>query len=62
MDYESWIFDLTEANHNPTSMPEWFRLYSFTEAYGVKDLSPVETEDAVYNIARNKELMQLYHR
>jgi hypothetical protein len=38
-DFESWIYNLTEANQHPNRSPNWFKLYSFREHFGLEDLS-----------------------
>lgn len=40
VDFETYIFNLTEANLTPDQPPKWFKEYSFRDAYGVTDLSP----------------------
>lgn len=40
IDHETWIFNLTKANFLPNQTPEWYREYSFRDAYGVPDLLP----------------------
>ncbi|KRT80707.1 Calcineurin-like phosphoesterase [Oryctes borbonicus] len=63
-DYEEWIFNLTEANLDKNTPPNWYKLYSFKEAYG---LSSTRNEDLFELIQRmkndpNKELMKQYFR
>lgn len=40
IDHETWIFNLTEANLNPSEVPTWFKEYSFKDAFSLPDLSP----------------------
>lgn len=40
VDHETWIFDLAEANANSVDSPNWFKEYTFKDAYGLPDLSP----------------------
>ncbi|XP_053699315.1 sphingomyelin phosphodiesterase-like [Sabethes cyaneus] len=46
-DFESYIFNLTEANRFPDRRPEWFKLYSFADAFGMHNLSPAEADTMV---------------
>lgn len=55
MDHETWIFNLTEANHAPDRPPRWFKEYSFKEFYDVPDLSPDTLNDLVTNKFMNQD-------
>ncbi|XP_055522495.1 sphingomyelin phosphodiesterase-like [Wyeomyia smithii] len=46
-DYESYIFNLTEANLFPDRRPTWFKQYSFADAFGMHNLSPAEADKMV---------------
>ncbi|RZC34304.1 sphingomyelin phosphodiesterase-like [Asbolus verrucosus] len=61
LDYQEWTFNLTLANSQPsTQSPEWYKLYSFVEAYGVQDLSPVEADKVLYKMAADHSLLDDY--
>ncbi|XP_063244222.1 sphingomyelin phosphodiesterase-like [Bacillus rossius redtenbacheri] len=61
LDAESWVFNLTDANLHRNSTPEWYRQYSFREAYGVKSLIPSEVETVVNRMAKDHSLLQKYN-
>ncbi|XP_039300772.1 sphingomyelin phosphodiesterase-like [Nilaparvata lugens] len=61
-DYETFIYNVTEANLTPDSSPRWYRLYSFKEAYGVSSMRPEDIRDLVYRMASNDTLMKEYNR
>lgn len=49
VDFETFIFNLTEANLAPNQPPKWFKEYSFRDAFGVTDLSPFTLSNLVNN-------------
>jgi sphingomyelin phosphodiesterase len=60
-DYEEWTFNLTLANSQPsTQSPQWYKLYSFVEAYGVDSLDPVEVDKVLYKMAQDHTLLDDY--
>ncbi|KAB0799318.1 hypothetical protein PPYR_04006 [Photinus pyralis] len=62
VDYESWSYNLTEANMDPQTRPQWKKLYSFKESYGVTDISPKEVANLVERMTKDPELTQSYFR
>lgn len=60
IDHETWIYNLTEANLNASSSPNWFRQYTFSEAYNVTDLSPASLDELMTSFASDPELLTLY--
>ncbi|KAF2878762.1 hypothetical protein ILUMI_27403, partial [Ignelater luminosus] len=62
LDYESWSFNVTEANLVPNILPRWQKLYSFKDAYGVNDLSPQELARLTIRMATTPYLPKLYFR
>lgn len=65
-DYDQYSFNLTKANEmyrrNNTSRPEWIRLYSFQEAYEVKDMTNYTQCDILLNrMKTEKNLMKKYY-
>lgn len=57
LDFETWIYNLTEANLTPDQNPRWFKEYSFKEEYGLKDLSPKSIDGLVKRFATDRELL-----
>lgn len=62
LDFEEWIFNITEANLFPNENPIWYKLYSFKDAYGMDNLHPSSFADLLNRMAQSKELMQQYYR
>lgn len=60
--HETWIYNLTEANLNASSSPNWFREYSFVDAYNVTDLSPASLDELMTSFASDPDLISLYWR
>ncbi|GJQ73032.1 hypothetical protein Trydic_g1666 [Trypoxylus dichotomus] len=63
-DYEEWIFNLTEANQNSNTPPNWYKLYSFKHAYGLNSTRNEDLFDWIQRMKNdpNKELMKQYFR
>jgi hypothetical protein len=59
-EYESWIFNLTEANLNPGQSPRWFKQYSFKEDFGLKDLSPASLDQLVHSMVRDRKRLHQF--
>lgn len=53
VDHETYIFNLTEANLMPDQPPNWFKEYSFRDAFAVTDLSPSTLAKLVNETFRN---------
>ncbi|XP_049773538.1 sphingomyelin phosphodiesterase-like isoform X5 [Schistocerca cancellata] len=62
VDYTSWMFNLTEANLEPNTEPNWYKLYSFREAYGVDSMNLTELDKLVHRMAETPEIIQQYYR
>lgn len=62
LDFESWSFSISDANRNPQFLPNWQKLYSFKEAYGLKDLSPPSIAELVQRMTEKESLTQDYYR
>jgi hypothetical protein len=62
LDGETWIYNLTDANLKGNATPNWVKLYSFKEAYGVESLSPISLDRLVHNMATNRSLLEQYSR
>lgn len=52
-DYSEYTFNLTEANSNAESSPNWYKLYSFKDAYGLPDLTPKSLGNLYTQMASN---------
>ncbi|XP_049773535.1 sphingomyelin phosphodiesterase-like isoform X2 [Schistocerca cancellata] len=61
VDYTSWMFNLTEANLDPNTEPNWYKLYSFREAYGVESMNLTELDKLVHRMAETPEIIQQYY-
>lgn len=56
IDHETFIFNLTEANLAPIQPPNWFKEYSFRDAFGVTDLSPYTLSKLVNDTFRHDRI------
>lgn len=61
MDYEEWIYNITEANLTPDQPPNWFKEYTFKEAYGMERLRPQDMADLVVRMSQNQALLDQYY-
>ncbi|KAH1020512.1 hypothetical protein HUJ04_010157 [Dendroctonus ponderosae] len=52
-DYSEYTFNLTEANFNAESSPNWYKLYWFKNAYGLPDLTPKSLGNLYTQMASN---------
>jgi sphingomyelin phosphodiesterase len=62
LDYDHYTYNLTKANQNKDKDPEWYKLYSFKDAYGLKNTTYDSLTDLIGRMARNRTLMQQYFR
>ncbi|CAG9854053.1 unnamed protein product [Phyllotreta striolata] len=62
LDFEEWTFNLTLANLNRDKKPQWYKLYSFKDAYGVNSLDATEISKLVYKMTKNHQLIDQYYR
>ncbi|XP_022919311.2 sphingomyelin phosphodiesterase-like [Onthophagus taurus] len=64
IDYQEYIYNLTEANRNPNSPPNWFKLYSFKEAYGLKSTNLSDLYDLTLRMKKDPEklLLKQYYK
>lgn len=60
VDYESWIYNLTKANHNLHNGPEWFKLYSFKMEFNLQNLTLSSLNNLVHQFATDSNLLQKY--
>lgn len=62
LDHETWFFNLTEANlAGEATLPNWQKLYTFTEAYGVDSVFPQEMYSVTLRMIDDPKLQQLYY-
>ncbi|KAF5308345.1 hypothetical protein FQR65_LT18218 [Abscondita terminalis] len=62
VDHETWVMDLDKANSQLEMSPEWFRLYSAKDAYGMSSLMPVEWHNLIYKMVRDETLFKKYYK
>lgn len=62
VDYEEWIYNVTEANLFPDQNPNWFKLYSFKDAYEMENLKPSSFAGLLNRMTSSYELMDKYRR
>ncbi|XP_031341314.1 sphingomyelin phosphodiesterase-like isoform X1 [Photinus pyralis] len=62
LNYETWIYNLTEANLTPKNPPRWYKLYDIKSAYGLPSLNPADFTDLMERMAKDPELLQKFHR
>lgn len=56
------MYNLTEANENFLKRPNWFKSYSFKEAYNLEDLSKDSLNQLVNKMIKNSSILQTYHK
>ncbi|XP_018576214.1 sphingomyelin phosphodiesterase 1 [Anoplophora glabripennis] len=61
LDYDQYIFNLTKANQN-TTPPQWYKQYSFKNAYNLHDMSLPSFEDLLEKMSKDDDLMWQYYR
>lgn len=54
VDFESYMFNLTDANLHPYQMPNWYKSYSFKNYWNLKDLSPKSFNDLVERLVADE--------
>uniref|UniRef100_A0A6B2E6Q2 Sphingomyelin phosphodiesterase n=1 Tax=Phlebotomus kandelakii TaxID=1109342 RepID=A0A6B2E6Q2_9DIPT len=59
LNYDTWWYNLTEANLTPKKRPTWHS-YSFAEEYGLKSLSPENLDNLVKELASNRDKLLTY--
>ncbi|XP_031341321.1 sphingomyelin phosphodiesterase-like [Photinus pyralis] len=60
--FESWTYNITEANERSSDTPKWYKLYDFKSAYNVSSLHPQELSRLVERMTKEKSLTQSYFR
>lgn len=59
LDFSTWIYNLTEANLNPSEPPRWYKEYSFKDEFDV-DPSPAGVQELVERFIADKQLLLKY--
>lgn len=59
-EFESWIYNLTEANEHPDRNPIWYKHYSFKEDFDLEDLSPASLDGLIQELAVDREKLTRY--
>ncbi|XP_054267278.1 sphingomyelin phosphodiesterase-like [Macrosteles quadrilineatus] len=60
-DIDTYIYNLTEANLNQGKSPDWFKLYSFKDAYDLPSLSYKDLDDLVTKLAVDDRYFRKYN-
>ncbi|KAJ8922714.1 hypothetical protein NQ315_007749 [Exocentrus adspersus] len=61
LDFEEWTFNLTRSNLDAAKNVEWYKLYSFKDAYGVDDLQPADVDNLLTRMTKDHSLIQKYY-
>jgi len=59
-DYESWIYNLTDANRDSTKNPQWFKQYSFKENFKIPDLMPSSLDKLLLSMTTVRSVARQY--
>jgi len=63
LDHETWVYNLQEANEAGLSVPpEYYKLYSAKEAYGLASFRPADLWDFVQRMALDDDLFRAYYK
>lgn len=61
IDYDQYIFNLTKANESKAP-PQWFKEYSFKEAYDLPNLNLTSFGDLLERMSDDEDLLWQYYR
>ncbi|KAI4503369.1 hypothetical protein M0802_001591 [Mischocyttarus mexicanus] len=61
-DYDNWIYNVTQANENPTELPQWYKSYSFKDEYNLKDSSLNSLNNWLVDMRNNKDMLDRYYK
>merc|ERR1712126_775363 len=62
LDHETWYMDLEKANSAESNYtPEWKKLYSARDAYGLENLQPQQWYEFTKKMANDDEAFNLYY-
>ncbi|KAG8316618.1 hypothetical protein J6590_046664 [Homalodisca vitripennis] len=59
-DFDTYTYNLTEANQTPDSPPNWIKLYSFKQAYNIPSLKPYNIDQLVKKMSNDDELFNKF--
>ncbi|KAJ8919135.1 hypothetical protein NQ315_012120, partial [Exocentrus adspersus] len=62
LDIDTYYFNLTEANLHPYRIPDWKKLYSMKDAYGLDNLNPISFNKVATDMFTNDTLFKQYWR
>lgn len=62
LDYQQWIFNLTDANLHPREEPIWYNFYNFKDTFGVYDMTASTMGQLMDKIAMFQIYSKLYYR
>lgn len=54
------MYNVDEANATPANRPRWFRLFSFSEFFGLPNLSPASLHALTERLARSRAMLHQY--
>ncbi|XP_066145817.1 sphingomyelin phosphodiesterase-like [Euwallacea fornicatus] len=61
IEIDQWTFNLTQANENSEKEPEWYKIYSFRDAFNVETLRPKDVGNLLISMAKNHTQLEEYH-
>ncbi|KAJ8959688.1 hypothetical protein NQ318_021879 [Aromia moschata] len=61
LDFEEWMFNLTLANSRTDRTVDWYKLYSFKDAYGVDSLEPSDIDNLLNRMTKDHDLLLKYY-
>ncbi|KAB0799319.1 hypothetical protein PPYR_07199 [Photinus pyralis] len=62
LDFDTWSYNLTEANADPQISPQWKKLYSFKESFGLSSVTPNDVAKLVERMTKDPKLTESYFR
>jgi sphingomyelin phosphodiesterase len=62
VDFETWSYNLTEANLNGAALPNWRKLYNFKDIFDVPSVFPEDMDAFVKRMIEDDDLTKLYYR
>lgn len=60
VNHQTWIYNLTEANHHENDRPRWFQEYSFADEFAIDDLSPDSLDQLLTRFSRDEQALTRY--
>lgn len=56
------MYDITQANEDPTKFPQWYKSYSFKNEYNFKDLSLNSLNNWLIDMRNNQDILDRYYK